>query len=74
MFNPYHRNRLAQTIQHIDCLFTEVENTLAENPSPFAKYVSDSTPLQRKLIHDYIVRGRQMITRILLRRDLPAVG
>jgi hypothetical protein len=70
--NPYHKNRLAHTIQHIDDLLTEAEHTLAENVSPFVKYVSDSTPLQRKVVHDYIVRGRQAMTRIVQEREIPS--
>jgi hypothetical protein len=69
--NQHHKSCLAHSIRHIDDLLGEVEQILGQHSSPFAKYVADSTPLQRKVVHDYIARGRQVLTRIMQEREIP---
>ncbi len=40
-------------------------------PSPFQEYSDDTTPLQRKVTHDYIARIRALLSRNLADLDLP---
>ena len=59
--NENHTRHLLATFRHIDGLLSEVEHVLATAgpTSPFAEYTQDSTPVQRKVVHDYIQRVRQ---------------
>lgn len=52
--NDNHQRHLLVTFRHIDKLLSEAEHVLASagGASPFAEYTQDSTPVQRKVIHD----------------------
>jgi hypothetical protein len=39
--------------------------------SPFAEYTQDSTPVQRKVVHDYIERVREAMDRAMTDLELP---
>jgi hypothetical protein len=66
-FNEYHQLRLRVTFQHIDSLLAEVEHILvdAQSGSPFNRYAGDTTPIQQKIAHDYVVRMRTAMARIM---------
>jgi GTP-binding protein EngB required for normal cell division len=65
--NENHERGLLATFRHIDNLLSEAEHILATagSTSPFAEYTQDSTPVQRKVLHDYIERVRQAMNRAL---------
>jgi hypothetical protein len=67
LLNEYHRLHLKVTFQHIDSLLTEVERILVDSvsDSPFNRYRGDTTPIQQKVAHDYAVRIREAMGRIL---------
>jgi len=71
--NESHERHLIVTFRHIDGLLSEAEQILATagSASPFAEYTQDSTPVQRKVLHDYIERVRQAMNRALTDLRLP---
>jgi GTP-binding protein EngB required for normal cell division len=71
--NENHQRHLLATFQHVDNLLSEAERILisAGSPSPFQEYSQDSTPVQRKVTHDYIVRVRETMRRILEELEIP---
>jgi GTP-binding protein EngB required for normal cell division len=68
-----HQRHLLSTFQHVDNLLSEAERILISSgsPSPFQEYSPDSTPVQRKVTHDYIVRVRETMRRILEELEIP---
>jgi GTP-binding protein EngB required for normal cell division len=71
--NDNHQRHLLVTFRHIDNLLSEAEHVLATagSASPFAEYTQDSTPVQRKVIHDYIQRVREAMARAMADLNLP---
>jgi GTP-binding protein EngB required for normal cell division len=71
--NDNHHRHLLVTFRYIDNLLSEAEQVLATagSASPFAQYTQDSTPVQRKVIHDYIQRVRTALDRAMLDLALP---
>jgi len=71
--NENHARTLVTTFRHMDNLLSEAEQILATagSKSPFAEYTQDSTPVQRKVIHDYIERVRQAMGRAMEGLGLP---
>ena len=71
--NENHQRHLLVTFQHVDNLLSEAERILisAGSPSPFQEYSQDSTPVQRKVTHDYIVRVRETMRRMLEELEIP---
>jgi GTP-binding protein EngB required for normal cell division len=71
--NENHQRHLLVTFRHIDNLLSEAEHVLASagSASPFAEYTQDSTPVQRKVIHDYIQQVREALSRALAELNLP---
>ena len=71
--NENHERHLLTTFRHIDNLLAEAEHILATagSNSPFAEYTQDSTPVQRKVMHDYIERVRQAMFRAMEDLRLP---
>jgi GTP-binding protein EngB required for normal cell division len=65
--NEHHRFQLRLTFGHIDSLLTEVEHILADahSTSPFNRYTGDTTPLEQKVAHDYALRIRAAMARIM---------
>ncbi len=65
--NRLHKHRLTATFQHVDRLLTEIEGILnaAASKSPFPRYVSDTTPLQQKLVGDSIAGIRAQMVGVL---------
>jgi len=71
--NDNHQRHLFHTVQHMDELLSEAEQILATagSDSPFKKYSQDTTPIQRRVTHDYISRVRQVFHRILEELKIP---
>jgi hypothetical protein len=71
--NENHQRHLLVTFQHVDRLLSETERILtsAGSPSPFQEYSQDSTPIQRKVAHEHILRAREMMRRILGDLEIP---
>ena len=74
--NENHQRHLLSTFQHVDNLLSEAERimTSAGSASPFQEYSQDTTPIQRKVTHDYIVRVREAMRRILDELTIPVRG
>lgn len=66
-FNDNHQRRLRIAFQYIDKLLSEAEHTMEEatSTSPFREHVDDTTPIQRKVVHDYVVRIRETMRRMM---------
>ncbi len=71
--NDNHQRHLLVTFRHIDNLLSEAEHVLATagSASPFAEYTQDSTPVQRKVLHDYIQRVREAMSQAMSDLRLP---
>ena len=71
--NENHARNLLTTFRHIDKLLSEAEHIMATagGSSPFAEYTQDSTPVQRKVVHDYIERVREALDRAMTDLELP---
>ena len=67
LLNKNHRLRLRLTFEHIDSILTEVEQILAdpERNSPFSRYTSDITPVQRRIARDYAMPVPATMTKIM---------
>lgn len=62
-----HKRYLRVSCQHIDELLGGIEKILNESASgtAFPRYTSDITPVQRRMIEDYIARIRAQLVRVL---------
>ena len=71
--NENHRRRLVATFSHVDSLLGETGHILAvaDSASPFVQYTQDASPVQRKVIDDYVRRVREVMTRVMTDLDLP---
>jgi GTP-binding protein EngB required for normal cell division len=71
--NENHQRHLLSTFQYVDNLLSEAEHIMASagSASPFQEYSQDTTPIQRKVTHDYIVRVREAMRRILDELKIP---
>jgi GTP-binding protein EngB required for normal cell division len=71
--NDNHQRHLLVSFRQIDNLLSEAEHVLAAagSASPFAQYAQDSTPVQRKVMHDYIQRVREAMARAMAELSLP---
>jgi len=74
--NENHVRHIVTTFRHIDGLLSKAEHIMASagSPSPFQEYVDDTTPIQRKVTHDFAARIRGLMRRNLeeLRIPMPA--
>jgi GTP-binding protein EngB required for normal cell division len=72
-FSEHHQRHVRTTFQYIDKLLSEVEHTMADagSPSPFRRHSDDTTPIQRKVTHDYIARIRQSMRRVMEELSIP---
>ncbi len=73
--NESHQRHRVVTFHYIDELLGEAARILAtaDSASPFAKYTQDSSPVQRKVVDDYIGGIGQAMTRIMAELDLQAL-
>lgn len=69
--NENHQRHLSSTFQHVDNLLSEAEGILSGSSSPFQEYSSDATPVQRRVTHDYILRVRETMRRVLTDLNIP---
>jgi hypothetical protein len=71
--NESQQRHLLMTFHHVDHLLSETERILASthSPSPFQEYTQDSTPAQRKVTHDYVLRVRETMRQILHELNIP---
>lgn len=72
-FSEHHQRHVRTTFQYIDKLLSEAEHTLADagSPSPFRRHSDDTTPIQRKVTHDYITRIREAMRRVMEELNIP---
>jgi GTP-binding protein EngB required for normal cell division len=72
-FSENHQRHVRTTFQYIDKLLSEAEHTMADagSPSPFRVHSDDTTPIQRKVTHDYILRIREAMRRVMEELDIP---
>jgi hypothetical protein len=71
--NENHQRHLLSTFQYVDNLLSEAERLMASagSASPFQEYSQDATAIQRKVTHDYVVRVREAMQRILDELKIP---
>lgn len=71
--NENHARHLLTTFRHIDNLLSEAEHIMATagGGSPFAEYRQDTTPVQRKVVHDYVERVREALGQAMTDLELP---
>jgi GTPase Era involved in 16S rRNA processing len=72
-FGESHQRHVRTTFQYIDKLLSEAEHTMADagSPSPFRTHSDDTTPIQRKVTHDYILRIREAMRRVMKELNIP---
>jgi len=72
-FSEHHQRHVRTTFQYIDKLLSEAEHTMADagSPSPFRRHSDDTTPIQRKVTHDYILRIREAMRRVMEELNIP---
>jgi hypothetical protein len=65
--NENHQRHLLSTFQHVNNLLSEAERIMAsaDSASPFQEYAQDSTPVQRRVVHEYVGHVRETMRRIL---------
>lgn len=70
-FSDCHQRHVCTTFQYIDKLLSEAEHTIADagSPSPFRRDSDNTTPIQRKVTHDYILRIREAMRRVMDSED-----
>jgi GTP-binding protein EngB required for normal cell division len=72
-FSEHHQRHVRTTFQYIDKLLSEAEHTMTDagSPSPFRRHSDDTTPIQRKVTHDYIARIREAMRRVMEELKIP---
>jgi GTP-binding protein EngB required for normal cell division len=72
-FSEHHQRHVRTTFQYIDKLLSEAEHTMTDagSSSPFRRHSDDTTPIQRKVTHDYIVRIREAMRRVMEELSIP---
>ena len=79
LLNSPQQRRLRITCEYVDKLLSDIENGLhsTESKSPFPRYIPDISPLQRKIIEDYIARIRKRLVSALdgqgIERNPPSI-
>ena len=78
--NSSHKLHLLTSCQYVDKLLSEIEAVLsaASSKSAFPKYKADITPVQAKVVQDYLAQLRAQMLRVLasqgIEPPLPSVG
>src|SRR6058998_20287 len=72
-FSEHHQRHVRTAFQYIDKLLSEAEHTMADagSPSPFRMHSDDTAPVQRKVTHDYILRIREAMRRVMDELNIP---
>lgn len=65
--NENHQRRLRVTFQYIDKLLLDASHAMEDATSvfPFREHSNDTTPIQRKVVRDYIFRIRDTMRRVM---------
>ena len=71
--NENHVRHVVATFRYMDELLSKAEHIMASagTPSPFQEYADDTTPLQRRVAHDHVVRLRELMSRNLEELHIP---
>jgi len=71
--NPSQRRHLLTSCQYADKLLADIESILAaaQSKSPFQKFKPDLSPVQAKVVQDYVARVRSQLVRILDSQGVP---
>jgi GTP-binding protein EngB required for normal cell division len=71
--NEYHKHHLQVTFRYLDRRLSDAWRILAgaRSDSPFQEYLPDASPVQSKVLEDYLVRLRQTMARVLQDLDVP---
>jgi GTP-binding protein EngB required for normal cell division len=70
--NENQRRHLLVTFQHIDKLLSDSERILTEaDESAFSLHIPDATPVQARLLHEYVVRVRKAMRDLLEENKIP---
>jgi GTP-binding protein EngB required for normal cell division len=66
-FGEQHHRHVRTTFRYIDKLLSDAEHTMVDagSLSPFRRHSDDTTPIQRKVTHDYILRIREAMRRVM---------
>ncbi|HWH90424.1 MAG TPA: dynamin family protein [Candidatus Binatia bacterium] len=72
-FSEHHQRHVRTTFQYIDKLLSEAEHIMTDagSLSPFRRHSDDTTPIQRKVTHDYILRIREAMRRVMEELQIP---
>jgi hypothetical protein len=72
-FSEFHQRHVRTTFHYIDKLLSETEHTMADagSPSLFRMHSDDTTPIQRKVTHDYVMGIREAKRRVMEELDIP---
>ena len=75
VLNENHKRHLQSSFRYIDKLLSEAEHAMTDagSPSPFREHADDTAPIQRKVTHDYIVRIREAMRRVMEELEVPPV-
>jgi GTP-binding protein EngB required for normal cell division len=75
VLNENHKRHLQSSSRYIDKLLSEAEHAMTDagSPSPIREHADDTTPIQRKVTHDYIVRIREAVRRVMEELEVPPV-
>src|SRR6266567_3525137 len=65
--NDNHVRHVVTTFRYMDDLLSKAEHIMASAgaPSPFKEHADDTSPIQRKVTHDYILGIRETMRRVL---------
>ncbi len=71
--SEHHQRHVRTTFQYIDKLLSEAEDTMTDagSASSFQRHSDDTTPIQRKVTHDYIVWIREVMQRVMEELHVP---
>lgn len=74
--NPHHKRHLLISSQYVDSLLSDIEAILSSalSKSPFPRYRLDITPVQARLIQDYIARIRAQMVQSLKGQQIEPPG
>src|SRR5438093_2950456 len=72
-FSEHHQRHVRTTFHYIEKLLSEAEHTMVDagSPSPVRRQSDDTTPVQRKVTHDYILRIREAMRRLMEELNIP---
>jgi len=65
--NDNHVRHVVTTFRYMEDLLSKAEHIMASAvaPSPFKEHADDTSPIQRKVTHDYIVGIRETMRHVL---------